>query len=128
MQEYGADLVTTGESYADALAASERWVLNSGALPIHAFDQEETILGQATLGMELEAPSTGLDTFLVAVGGGGLIAGIAASYAGRIKIVAVEPEASPTLLRALEAGETIDEKWNLKSGKYSQTALSIEND
>jgi len=108
IQEYGADLAPTGESYADALAASERWISSSGALPVHAFDQEETILGQATLGMELEAQAPGLDTLLVAVGGGGLIAGIAASYAGRIKIVAVEPEASPTLLRALEAGEPVD--------------------
>lgn len=108
IQDYGADLVATGDSYADALAASQDWISSSGALPVHAFDQEETILGQATLGMELEAQAAHLDTLLVAVGGGGLIAGIAAWYEGRIKIVAVEPEASPTLLRALKAGEPVD--------------------
>ena len=106
--EYGADLVIAGERYSDALAASEEWVAQSGALPIHAFDQVETLLGQATVGLELEGQAGELTTLLVAVGGGGLIAGIAAWYAGRIKIVGVEPAQAPTLTRALEAGRPVD--------------------
>jgi threonine dehydratase len=106
--DYGADLVVGGERYAEALAASESWVAQSGAMPIHAFDQIETLLGQGTVGLELESQAPHLTTLLVAVGGGGLIAGIAAWYAGRIKIVGVEPEKAPTLTRALEAGRPVD--------------------
>jgi threonine dehydratase len=106
--DYGADLVVGGERYAEALAASETWVARSGAMPIHAFDQIETLLGQATVGLELESQAPHLTTLLVAVGGGGLIAGITAWYAGRIKIVGVEPEKAPTLTRALEAGRPVD--------------------
>ena len=106
--EYGADLVIAGERYSEALAASEAWVAQSGAMPIHAFDQIETLLGQGTVGLELEGQAGELTTLLVAVGGGGLIAGIAAWYAGRIKIVGVEPAQAPTLTRALEAGRPVD--------------------
>jgi threonine dehydratase len=108
IREYGADLVVGGEGYADALAASETWATASGALAVHAFDQTETLLGQGTLGLELEQQAPELDTLLVAVGGGGLIGGIAAWYAGRIRIVGVEPEAAPTLSKALEAGRPVD--------------------
>jgi threonine dehydratase len=106
--DYGADLVVGGERYAEALAASETWVARSGAMPIHAFDQIETLLGQGTVGLELESQAAYLTTLLVAVGGGGLIAGISAWYQGRIKIVGVEPEKAPTLTRALEAGRPVD--------------------
>lgn len=108
IREYGADLVVGGDRYADALAASAEWATASGALPVHAYDQEETILGQATVGVELEEQAPRLDTLLVAVGGGGLIGGIAAWYAGRVRIVAVEPEGAPTLARALEAGRPVE--------------------
>ena len=108
IREYGANLVVAGERYADALAASEQWAAESGALSIHAFDQTETLLGQGTVGLELEDQVPDLDTLLVAVGGGGLIGGIAAWYAGRVKIVGVEPHAAPTLLRAFEAGQPVD--------------------
>lgn len=64
IRAYGADLVVEGERYADALAASEAWLAYSGALPIHAYDQVETLLGQGTLGMELEAQVAHLDTLL----------------------------------------------------------------
>lgn len=104
----GADLVVGGDRYADALAACDAWVAESGALSVHAFDQAETMLGQGTLGLELEAQAPGLDTVLVGVGGGGLIGGVAAWYAGRARVVAVEPEASPTLYRAFEAGRPVD--------------------
>jgi threonine dehydratase len=105
---YGADLVVGGARYADALDACETWIARSGALSVHAYDQAETLLGQGTLAAELEAQAPDLDTLLVAVGGGGLIGGIAAWYAGRLRLVAVEPEAAPTLARALEAGQPVD--------------------
>jgi len=108
IRQYRADLVVVGERYADALAASEQWVARTGALPIHAFDQVETLLGQGTLALELEEQAASLDTLLVAVGGGGLIGGIAAWYAGGVTVVGVEPEASPTLFRALAAGRPVD--------------------
>ena len=108
IREYGADLVVGGERYADALAASDECVARTGALRVHAFDQHETLLGQGTLGREIEAQAPDLDTLLVAVGGGGLIGGIAAWYDGRIRVIGVEPEAAPTLHRALQAGEPVD--------------------
>jgi threonine dehydratase len=108
LRTYGADLEVTGERYADALAASETWAAQSGALPVHAFDQVETLLGQGTVGLEFESQAAELDTVLVAVGGGGLIGGVAAWYAGKVKVVGVEPEAAPTLYQALAAGEPVD--------------------
>jgi threonine dehydratase len=108
IREYGADLVVTGERYADALAASEIWAAQSGALAVHAYDQVETLLGQGSVGLEFEEQSPKLDSLLVAVGGGGLIGGIAAWYGSRIRIVGVEPEAAPTLTRAMEAGHPVD--------------------
>jgi len=108
IREYGADLVVGGELYAYALAASEAYVAQTGALAVHAFDQAETLLGQGTVGLELEEQAPHLDTLLVAVGGGGHIGGIAAWYASRIKVIGVEPELSPTLERALAAGRPVD--------------------
>jgi threonine dehydratase len=108
IRDYGADLTIEGDRYADALAASRTWAERTGALQVPAFDQDETIMGQGTLALELEQQAPRLDTVLVAVGGGGLIAGIAAWYAGRVKVVGVEPFASPTLTRALEAGRPVD--------------------
>jgi threonine dehydratase len=104
----GADLDVVGERYADALAASEAWAERSGALPVHAFDQIETILGQGTLGMELSWQAPDLDTVVIAVGGGSLVGGVAAWYAGAARIVAVEPESAPTLTMALQAGRPVD--------------------
>ena len=108
IRDYGAELVVGGERYADALAASETWAAASGAQQVHAYDQIETLLGQGTLGRELEEQTGEIDTLLVAVGGGGLIGGVAAWYAGRLRIIGVEPEAAPTLTRALEAGRPVD--------------------
>jgi len=104
----GAELVITGERYSDALAASERWAAESGALTIHAYDQPETLLGQGSVGLEFEQQSPNLDSLLVAVGGGGLIGGVASWYADRVKIIGVEPEAAPTLHNALQAGHPVD--------------------
>lgn len=108
IRSYGADLVVGGARYAEALAASERFAEETGALQIHAFNQEETLVGQGTLGLEIESDLPEIDTLLVAVGGGGLIGGIAAWYAGRIRIIAIEPEGAPTLHRAFEAGHPVD--------------------
>ena len=108
IREYGADLTVGGDGYADALAASEAWVLQTGALPVHAFDQNETIMGQGTLAIELEQQAPDIDTVLVSVGGGGLVAGIAAWYAGRVRVIGVEPTTAPTLTKALEAGRPVD--------------------
>ncbi len=108
IRDYGAELVVTGERYANALAASEVWARESGALAIHAYDQRETLLGQGTVALELTDQARRLDTLLVAVGGGGLIGGIAAWYAGAVKVIGVEPEGAPTLFEALKAGHPVD--------------------
>jgi threonine dehydratase len=108
IREYGAELVITGERYADALAECQAWAERSGALQIHAFDQVETLLGQGTVGLELEEQAMQLDTLLVAVGGGGLLGGIASWYAGRIRLIGVEPDEAPTLTAALAAGRPVD--------------------
>jgi threonine dehydratase len=109
IRSYGADLTVTGERYAEALAASIEWSKTSGAMPVHAFDQMETIAGQGTLGLELSAQAPQLDTVLVAVGGGGLIGGVAAWYASSsTRVVGVEPEGAPTLFEALKAGQPVD--------------------
>lgn len=104
----GADLVVEGERYVDALARCETWVAASGAREIHAYDQPLTLIGQGTLGLEIEEQLPDLGTLLVAVGGGGLIGGIAAWYRGRVRIVAVEPEGAPSLDMALAAGRPVD--------------------
>src|SRR4030088_474732 len=104
LRGYRRDLVVTGERYAAALAAAEEWMGTSGALAVHAYDQAETLLGQGTVALELAQQAPHLDTVLVAVGGGGLIGGIAAWYAGATKVVGVEPEGAPTLFDAFEAG------------------------
>jgi threonine dehydratase len=110
IQDCGADVVVQGDRYADALAASERWAEQTGAMQVHAYDQPETLLGQGTVGAELEEQAPLLDTLLIAVGGGGLLGGIAAWYAGgrMIRLIAVEPVGAPTLTRALEAGHPVD--------------------
>jgi threonine dehydratase len=108
IRRYGAELVIAGDRYAESLEASEAWTARSGALPIHAYDGNETLLGQGTLGMELEQQDPKLDSLLIAVGGGGLIGGVAAWYQNRVKVIAVEPIAAPTLQLALNAGRPVD--------------------
>jgi threonine dehydratase len=111
IEDCGADVVVGGDRYADALAASEIWAESTGAMPVHAYDHPETILGQGTVGAELEEQVPELDTLLVAVGGGGLLGGIAAWYAGSSRaprLIGVEPEQAPTLTLALAAGRPVD--------------------
>jgi threonine dehydratase len=107
IRAYGADLAIVGDLYADALAASEAWTARTAALAVHAYDQTETLLGQGTLGMEF-AEQTAVDTVLVSVGGGGLLGGVAAWFAGAATVVGVEPESAPTLTEALKAGRPVD--------------------
>jgi threonine dehydratase len=108
IRQLGAELVVTGDRYADALAAAQDWVASSGAMSVHAFDQRETLLGQGTLGLELARQTEQLDTVLVAVGGGGLIGGVAAWFGGATRVIGVEPDGAPTLTRARAAGEPAD--------------------
>jgi threonine dehydratase len=108
IRSLGADLRIGGNRYADALAAAVLAAAESGAVQIHAFDQRETILGQGSLGLELAEQVPELDTVLVPVGGGGLIAGIAAYFAGAVRVVAVEPTEAPTLSHARARGEPVD--------------------
>jgi threonine dehydratase len=108
IRSYGADLVVGGAAYAEALAASEAWAETSGALRVHAFDQRETLLGAGTIGLEIEEQVAGIDTVIAAVGGGGLVGGIAAALGGRVRVVGVEPEGCPTLHSAMTAGRPVD--------------------
>jgi threonine dehydratase len=108
LRRYGARVVLAGASYAEAYVASGERARETGALEVHAYDQPEVLAGQGTLARELERQTEGLDTVLVGVGGGGLIGGVAAWFAGRVKVVAVEPERCPTLYAAVEAGAPVD--------------------
>lgn len=107
IRSYGAELVIAGDRYAESLEASETWTRESGALPVHAYEDVETLLGQGTLGLELEEQDPNLDSVLIAVGGGGLIGGVAAWYRKRVKTIAVEPFTAPTLDHALKAGRPV---------------------
>lgn len=108
IRSYGAEIVVGGDHYADALAASVQWAEAEGSLQIHAYDQFETLAGQGTVALEWAAQAPELDTLLVAVGGGGLIGGMAAYMAGDLRVVGVEPETAPSLHQALAAGEPVD--------------------
>ncbi len=104
---YGAEIVQKGRSYPEALALCEAHIAATGAVSVHAYDAEATLQGQGTLARELEDQAPDLDTLLVAVGGGGLIGGIAAWYGSRIRVVGVEPETCNTLHAALAAGDRV---------------------
>ncbi len=104
---YGAEIVQEGANYNEALALCDAHVEATGALGVHAYDAEPTLQGQGTLARELEDQSPGLDTLLVAVGGGGLIGGIAAWYQSSVKVVGVEPETCNALHAALAAGRPV---------------------
>ena len=108
LKQYGAAITITGNSYSEALAASKERALATGAVPIHAYDDARVLAGQGTLGMELEEQVRGLDSVLIAVGGGGLIGGVAAWYQDRVRVVGIEPERAPTLHDALAAGKVVD--------------------
>ncbi len=113
IKAYGAETIIGGGSYAEAQQRCDQYVAESGALSIHPYDAVETIAGQGTAALEWEEDLERLglqklDTVLVAVGGGGLIAGVAAWFAGRVKVVGVEPEGSRALDAALKAKAPVD--------------------
>jgi threonine dehydratase len=108
LKQYGAAVNITGRDYAEALVASCERAAESGAVSIHAYDDRRVLAGQGTLGMELEEQIRSLDSVLVAVGGGGLIGGVAAWYQERVRVISVEPERAPTLHAALAAGKVVD--------------------
>jgi len=108
LRDYGAAITITGNSYSEALAASRERAVQGGAVAIHAYDDARVLAGQGTLGMELEEQVRGLDSVLIAVGGGGLIGGVAAWYQDRVRVVGVEPERAPTLHKSLAAAQVVD--------------------
>ncbi len=108
LHSYGAQVSLVGANYGEALLASQTRAIETGALVIHAYDQPEVLAGQGTIGYELTQQAPELDTVLVAVGGGGLVAGIAAWFEGNVRVIGVEPESAPTLATALRAGAPQD--------------------
>jgi threonine dehydratase len=104
----GADVRVVPGYYADAAAACEERALQTAAVFMHPYDQFEVVAGQGTVGKELSEQCPGADTVLVAVGGGGLVAGVAAWYANDVRVIGVEPANSPTLTAALHAGGPVD--------------------
>jgi threonine dehydratase len=108
IRECGADLVVQGDTYSDALAVSQEWVAASGAMPVHAYDQAETILGAGTTGLELLEQAPSARTVLAALGGGGLLSGIATAAAASVRVIGAEPEGAPTMTAALAAGRPVD--------------------
>jgi len=108
LAQLGAVVTVRGASYADALAASLDRQATTGALLMHAYDQREVVAGAGTLAAEVEADAGVPDRALVSVGGGGLIAGVCAWFAGRSRIEALEPALAPTLAAALGAGCPVD--------------------
>ena len=108
LRAFGGSVVVTGAFYADALAEAEQRCRETGALWMHAFDQHEMIAGNGTVAREFETQCPGLDTVLVAVGGGGLIAGIAAWFEGRVRVVGVETKGTASMAAALANGQPVD--------------------
>jgi threonine dehydratase len=108
LTSYGAEVTVTGARYADAYLASMARAAETGALVVHAYDHPDIAAGQGTLGRELLQQDPETETIVVAVGGGGLLAGVATWARGRARIIAVEPELCPTLATALKAGGPVD--------------------
>jgi threonine dehydratase len=108
LRQYGATINITGNNYSEALAASRERAIETGAVAIHAYDDARVLAGQGTLGMELEEQVRGLDSVLIAVGGGGLIGGVASWYHDRVRVIAVEPERASTLHESLAARQVVD--------------------
>lgn len=108
LRSLGAAVTRAGAFYADAYAVAEKLAAETGAALVHAYDQPEVCAGQGTLALELLEQVGPVDTVLVAVGGGGLVAGVAAALEHRVRVVGVEPEGCPTLHAALAAGTPVD--------------------
>jgi len=104
----GADVEIVPGYYHEASVVAAARQAESGALAMHPYDQPEVVAGAGTVGLELAEQVPDADTILVAVGGGGLIAGVASWFRGDVRVVGVEPEACPTLHDALRAGAPVD--------------------
>ena len=110
IRSFGASVHVEGQRYSDAAAFAKGYADHTGALEIHAYDAVETIIGQGTVGIEWQEQALGLDTVIVATGGGGLVAGISSWFEDRVKVVAVEPKGARALYAAVEAGRPVDVK------------------
>jgi len=108
IRAFGGEVVLTEGSVADCMARYARAARETGALAVHPYDTFPTLAGQGTVAREVEAQMAGVDTILVAVGGGGLIGGVAAWFGDRVKVVAVETEGTDTLARSLADGPDVD--------------------
>jgi threonine dehydratase len=109
LSKLGARVVQAGTEYAEAYAAAVVEAGVTGALFCHAYDDPDMVAGNGTVGLELrEQLPDGFDTVVVAVGGGGLIAGVTAALAGHARVIAVEPASCPSLHEAMTAGEPVD--------------------
>jgi threonine dehydratase len=108
LRDYGAQVTLVGATYAESLEASQIRAARTGALVVHAYDQPEIVAGQGTLAYEFAQQVPDLDTVLVAVGGGGLIGGIAAWFEGNVRVIGVEPASAASMAAALQAGEPVD--------------------
>jgi threonine dehydratase len=110
IRKAGIQPALIGGGIANVFAAAEAYRAESGAMFIHPYDAPETLAGQGTLARELEEQAPDLDTLLVAVGGGGLIGGVAAWYDGRTRIIAVETEGTACYAAALRDGPSAEIK------------------
>lgn len=134
IRSYGARVTLVGDSVAAAIEAAEARAAETGAHYVHAYDQPEVVAGQGTLGLELGLQAPDLDTVLVAVGGGGLIGGIASWYRGAIRVVGVEPHRAPTLSAALASGKPVEVRADgaaadsLGAGRVGNLAFRIAED
>jgi len=108
LRALGATVHLEGQRYAEAFIASQAFAAETGAIVAHAYDQDEILAGQGTVALEWSQQRPDLDAVLIAVGGGGLIGGVAAWYASRTQVIAVEPRSCPTLHEALAAGRIVD--------------------
>ena len=108
IRSFGAEPVLVGQTYGEALDASREWARGRDAAEVHAYDARETIMGAGSIALELQEQAPGVRTVIAAVGGGGLLAGVAAGYDGAVRVVGAEPDAAPTLTHALAAGHPVD--------------------
>ena len=104
IRSFGANVEVSGSEFTQTLSAAQDYAAETGAVSVHPYDEFETVAGQGSLGLEIEKQLPDLDTLFVAVGGGGLIGGIAAWFEGRVKIIAVESAGTATLFSAMQSG------------------------
>lgn len=104
----GAEVIVIPGHYAEALAASREWAAGSGAIELHAYDHAAVVAGQGTLAREIMEQVPAAGSILTAVGGGGLIGGIASWARHDLLVIGAEPEGCPTLYEARNAGRPVD--------------------